>query len=396
MKRAKKSIISILLALSVLPAMAQTEIDNVLKSIEANSTTLQALRAQMEAQKLGNRTGINLSNPEVEFSYLWGSPSPIGNRTDIKATQSFDFPTAYGHRNRIAKLENANIDILYKSERINLLLRAKQLCIELIYYNALAKEYVIRLDNARSIANSIYQKYAHGEANIFEKNKAGLNLTTVENERHRIDMECNTLLSELQALNGGLSISFTTDEFCEEEIPFRFDDWHATIRSKNPELQFLKGQIEIGQQQIKLNTALGLPKLTAGYMSEKIVGERFQGITVGISVPLWENKNKIKQAKAQVRAAEAVLLDTQRQFSRKAGSIFVKTSILRENAERYRNTLAVCNSEALLKKALDAGEMSLLNYLLEIEYYYDVMNKALEAERDFNLALAELQAVELY
>ena len=48
-----------------------------------------------------------------------------------------------------------------------------------------------------------------------------------------------------------------------------------------------------------------------------------------------------------------------------------------------------------VKKALDAGEISLLNYLLEIEFYYNVENKVLEAERDFEFTVAELEAVEL-
>jgi hypothetical protein len=44
---------------------------------------------------------------------------------------------------------------------------------------------------------------------------------------------------------------------------------------------------------------------------------------------------------------------------------------------------------------LDAGEISLLNYLLEVEYYYDAINKALEAERNYQLTVAELSSVEL-
>jgi len=45
---------------------------------------------------------------------------------------------------------------------------------------------------------------------------------------------------------------------------------------------------------------------------------------------------------------------------------------------------------AYLRKALDSGEISLLNYLLEMTYYYDVMNKVLETEKELGLTLAEL------
>lgn len=395
MRIIKKLIISLLLTAIVFPVMAQNEIETVLEQIESNSTTLGALREKMEAQKLGNRTGIYLPNPEVEFNYLWGSPSAIGNRTDINVTQSFDFPTAYRHRSKISKLENANVDLTYKSERINLLLRAKQICIELAYYNALAKEYAVRLANAQRITETFQARYDKGDANVIENNKAQLNRTTVANEMNRIEIEQASLLSELKALNGGKDISFAMSEISNKTLPVNFEDWYVSAESKSPVLQYIRGQIEIGQQQVKLNTAMGLPKFKAGYMSEKVVGQNFQGVTVGVSVPLWENKNRVKQAKAQVRAAETALEDTKTQFYNRLQNLFIRSSGLQENALKYRNALSSFNNEALLKKALDSGEISLLNYLLEIEYYYDAMNKVLEAERDLGLSLAELSAMEL-
>lgn len=392
---ARKLITAILLIPFVLPVTAQNEVDDILKSIEANSTTLEALRKQAEAQKLGNRTGLYPENPEVEFNYLWGNSAAGNNRTDIRATQSFDFPTAYAHRNRISRLENANADLMYKSERINLLLRAKQACIELAYYNALADEYAVRLANARRIAETYQAQFDSGDANILENNKARLNLTTVYSEMDRIEIERASLLSELKALNGGADVSFTASEIVNEPLPADFDEWYATAESKSPVLQYVRGQIEIGERQVKLNAALGLPKFTAGYMSEKAGSERLQGITVGVSVPLWENKNRMKQAKAQVRAAETALEDTKTQFCNQLRNLFAKASGLQKNTLKYRESLTAHNNEALLKKALDGGEISLLNYLLEIEYYYEAMNRALEAERDLSLALAELSAVEL-
>ena len=34
-----------------------------------------------------------------------------------------------------------------------------------------------------------------------------------------------------------------------------------------------------------------LPKFSAGYSLERTLGQKYQGISVGISIPLWENKN---------------------------------------------------------------------------------------------------------
>ena len=398
-----KNLIIITLFLSAtLTSVAQSGYDAVLQQIETNNTTLSALRKQTEAQQLGNRTGIYLANPEVEFNYLWGSPTAIGNRTDVSVKQTFDFPTAYAHRGKIAGLQNENAELSYKAERINILLSAKQACVELSYYNALTKEYSVRLRNAELIAEAYKIKLEKGETNILEHNKAQLNLTTVQAEVAQIETERTALLSELKRLNGGKEINYelgiTNYDARNLEFVIRnstFEDWYVAAESKSPVLQYVRGQIEIEKQEVKLNRAMSLPKFSAGYMSEKVVGEHFQGITAGISIPLWENKNRVRQAKVQMQATEYALEDTKIQFYNRLQMLYHKAVALKQNAQTARQSLSTYGNEPLLKKALDAGEISLLTYLLEIEFYYDTMNKVLETERDFELTVAELTAVEL-
>jgi outer membrane protein TolC len=395
LRMAEKLISSIIFITVVATATAQNGYENILKEIEANSTTLNALREQMEVRKLINQTGIYLENPGVEFNYLWGSPSLIGNRTDVSVTQSFDFPSAYAYRKKIANLENTNVELSYQSERITLLLSVRKICIELIYYNALAKEYAVRLFNSERIAETYKAKLDKGETNIIEYNKAQLNLIAVQNEVARIETEQKSLLSELKRLNGDKEISFDADKYSGNILPADFNAWYVQAESKSPVLQYVSTQIEINEQQIKLNRVMGLPKFSAGYMSEKIVGEWYQGVSIGISIPLWENKNQVKQAKTQLKASEYALNDTKVQFCRNLQNLYLRASSLQQTVLKYKNALSVYNNETLLKKALDAGEISLLEYLLEIEYYYSVFNSMLESERDFEFSFAELSAIEL-
>lgn len=383
------------LFVAVTSQLSAQEYSGVLQEIEANNTTLNVLKERAETEKLANRTGIYLSNPEVEFNYLWGNPSSIGNRTDFSIKQAFDFPTAYNYRGKIAKLEDRNIDLNYKSERINLLLAAKRLCIELVYYNALIKEYEKRLEDATAIAQSYKQKLQIGETNQIDNNKVQMNLMTVKNELERLSIERGNILYELKRLNGNKEITLETSTFVLSPLPTNFEEWYAEAEAKNPVLQYVRGEIEISEKTVKLNRALGLPKFSAGYMSEKVVGEHFQGIAVGISIPLWENKNRIKHAKSAVETAKAVAEDTRMQFYNNLQRLFVNASHLQNAIMDYQTSLSTFNNGELLKKALDAGEISLLDYLMEIQFYYDAYEKAIAAERDFEITRAELSAVEL-
>lgn len=395
-KKCMKKIFFTLLSLCILISVkAQNGIEKILQEVEANNTALQALQKQIEAQKLGNKTGIWLPNPEITFEHLWGTPREIGNQNDFGITQSFDFPTAYGHRNKLAGMENQNLDRLYQSERINILLRAKQIIIKLIYNNALSKDYTRRVEKDQIIADSYQKKFNQGEANVIEKNKVYMTLIACVNKKKKIDIEREALLNELKSLNGGKEIQYNETNIPLSPLPSNFDEWYTTAESKSPVLQYLNKKVDISEQQVKLSRAQALPKLSAGYYSERILGEKLQGAVIGISIPLWENKNTIKQAKAGVLSSESALEDSRIQFYNRLQSLFNQSVGLREAAQKYREALFSYSNEPLLRKALDAGEISLLDYLLEVEFYYDAFNNMLEVERDYALAVAELTAVEL-
>lgn len=381
--------------LSGLLLRAQQDIPSVLASIEANNTTLKASRETVEARKLANRTGIYLSNPEVGFNYLWGHPSTIGNLTEFNVTQTFDIPTLSGMRSSVADEQNELAEWQYKGERMNILLEAKQYCIELIYYNALREELDLRRQHAEVIAAGYEQRLTAGDASRLEYNKARLNLSTVDGEIFRVEVERTALLEELKRLNGGNDISLDIAAFEPVLLPPEFDDWYLLAEGKSPVLAYIRQEVELGKKEVSLSKAMGLPTFSAGYASEQIAGERHQGFSLGISIPLWENKNRVKQARAAVKAAKSREIDSKQQFYSELQLLYNRTAGLRTVADNYRQSLEVANNTQLLKKALDAGEISLLEYMLEMGLYYDTVNQALEAERDYQQAYAELSAVEL-
>ena len=389
----KQTIIILLVVVLSSRLYGQSTIDNILRDIESNNTTLQAFEQQTEAQKLDNRTDIYLPNPEVGFGYLWGSPASTGKRTDFSVTQSFDFPTAYAHKSRIADNRNNIADYEYERLRKDILLQAGVVCINLVYCNELKTELNKRLQHAQNIASAWQERFTLGDADIIERNKARLNLLNARKALEANEIERIALLSELQRLNGGLSITFNDEMYPEYVIPENFEQWYESIRGNNPELQIANREIEVSRQQIKLSRAMNLPKLSTGYMSENILGTTLQGVTVGVSIPLWENKNSIRQAKAQAIARQEFEADIQVQLYNRLKAQHTKATSLQALAEDYRKALQTSDNADLLKKALDSGQLSLINYIMELTVYYDAVENMLQAERDGQLAVMELRSV---
>jgi outer membrane protein TolC len=395
-------IIIILIILTVagcFPLSAQDEsharLKEVLAAIEENNTTLKALRETADAQKLENKTGIYPVGPEAAFNYLWGNPGNIGNRTDVSIKQTFDIPTVTGMKSRMADKQNNLVELQYKAARMNILLEAKQYCIELIYCNALMRELDVRLKHAEILADGYRVRFNSGDASRLEYNKIQLNLSTVQGEMSRIDTERNALHSQLGRLNGGIDVMLDDAQFGDIPLPVDFEQWIAQAAQKNPILEYARQETEVGKRQVSLSKAMGLPSFSAGYMSEKVVGQQYRGVMLGVSIPLWENRNRVKQAKAAARAFESHEADGRQQFYSRLQMLYGRIVGLKTTAEACRRSLATASNAELLKKALDAGEISLLDYILEMSLYYSTVNRALEAERDYQKACAELAATEL-
>ncbi len=387
----KSVIIILLITLSFGSGLySQTAISAIADEIEKNNTTLSALRKSVEARKLGNKTEIYLHNPEIEFSYLWGNPLGIGNRTDLRIMQSFDFPTTYGYKNQISNLLNEQVELEYLKQQKDILLKAKMICYDLIYTNILKNEFTKMSDHAQRIAESYKARFEVGETGILELNKAKLNQLNLEKEVESIEIQRNLLLSELSGLNGGQQIFLYDTVFAMPEIPADFEKWYLVAENSNPILKWLKKEVEISMKRIALNRASSLPGFQAGYMSESIVNQQYNGISAGISVPLWQNRNKVRYAKANSTALESVVIDNKLQFYNNLKALHAKALALQVSLNDYRARLLSLNNIALLNKALDKGEISLIDYILGQSIYYESVIKMLELERDMNKSNAEL------
>jgi outer membrane protein, heavy metal efflux system len=275
MDQMKRIVIYIIVVMGPVAGYGQSTIDTLLAKIERNNTTLSAFRKNMEAEKIGNKTGIWPSNPEVEFNYLWGDPRSIGNRTDIAVSQSFDFPTAYKFRSCISEMKNKQTELEYQKKRLEILHHARILSGKLTYHNALMTEYKKRVFHAQQMAKSYRKKLESGEANLLDVNKSQINLLNVSKKLETIEIERSGLLSELAGLNGGIPIAFTDSVFAIPQVLSGFEQWYVQAEQNNPVLQWLDEEFAITNKQKQLQVAQSLPKISTGYMSEKVVGERF-------------------------------------------------------------------------------------------------------------------------
>ncbi|HIR83044.1 MAG TPA: TolC family protein [Candidatus Cryptobacteroides pullicola] len=388
-----KRILSMLAAAIACTVAGAQTIDDILGQVGENNLTLKALQQQLDAGADANLAEARLEGPEVEFGYLFGEDGR--RRHDFGVSQSFDFGALTGARKRLALGQNELLALEYRASRRDILTQARKLVYRIINCNALIAEYTHRADNARAVEQAYRSGYEKGEFSVIDYRKAAVGLAEAEGTLRLCEVERDGLLAELKNLNGGNGIEITA---CEQEtvlLPGSFGQWLEQASGKSSALEYVRTSTSTSEKQLKLSRSEAFPSLSVGYKSEVVPGEGFRGVSVGVSIPLWSAGKKISSAKKQLEAARLAEQDALVQFRTNAENLYEKAASLAESAAGY--ALLTDSDEGLrdLQKALDSGQMSLLDYMNEISYFYSSRELALQTQLEYLLAVADLMALEM-
>lgn len=383
-----------LLAFS-LNAKAQSTIDSVLSTIATNNKTIQANVQFWEAKNMEFKTGLTPYNPKVDYDYLNGSPVGAGNQTDFAITQSFDFPTAYSKKKQLSneQIEQAEFQLI--STKQDILLEAKLICIELVYRNKFQAGIIKRKQNSEKWLADFQTRLDKGEGNILDVNKAKLQLIEINARFQENTSATNQLNQKLTELNGGNSIAYTDTAYSELPTLPTFEVLETEIEANDPVRKYLEQQKVIGQKQVELSRAMSLPKLETGYHYQAILGQRFNGIHFGITLPLWENNNKVKAEQANLIFADLNLQDHRNEHYYHIRQTYERQQNISLTLNEYETLFDGLNTAELLDKSLTLGQISTIEYFIEMTYYYDALKNYLRTEKEYHQTIAELYKYQL-
>lgn len=382
--------ISLLIMVYGLNVNAQNSMENILIEVEKNNKAILANKQYWQAKKVSYKSGLNPSNPKVEYEFLSGSPPTAGNQTDIFILQEFDFPTAYIKKNQMANKQIGKIEFEEKRFRQEVLLTTKQLCIDLVYMNKRKIELEKRLKLAQKLHEGFKSKFDNGDANSIEVSKANLLLISLRNELRLNTSNINQSYQKLVELNGGKDIDYSKLIYpITSELP-DFNVLEEEIEKQDPVLNSYRQDKEIVQKKIEVNRAMTFPKLEGGYHSQKILGQSFQGVHLGITIPLWEGKNSVKHQKEQLTFTEFLIDDHTTEHYYEIKQLYGKVQSLELTLKEYEEVLESLSDNVLINKSFELGEISSIDYFTELNYFYNTLDDYLKMEREFYAKHARL------
>ncbi|MDO9038871.1 MAG: TolC family protein [Lutibacter sp.] len=386
----KNSLLVILAILSFGLGYSQSNMDAVLAEIAKNNKTIQANTQYWSAQKVQYQTGNSLYNPTIEYDYLKGSPADAGNQTDIVVTQSFDFPTVYGKKNQLANQQILQADLYLQAANQALLLQAKMICIELVYRNKLQIPLAKRKEATEKWLAQFNKKLETGDGTILDVNKAEIQLLEIKKQFLENASFIAKLNEQLTSLNGGTAVTFKDEAYFDVPVIADFEMLEKEIKAQDYLRKTLEQDKVIAQKQIEVSKAMALPKMEVGYHYQGILGQTYNGFHTGISLPLWESKNRVKLEKARMTFAEIALADHTNDHFYEIKQLYGRYESLKSILEDYEKINKSADPIKLLDKALLAGQISVLEYFVEMNYYNTTFNSYLEIEKEYYEVVATL------
>jgi cobalt-zinc-cadmium resistance protein CzcA len=380
-------------------------VEDAVKIALENNLELQSQQLNVQSSTYLKKSIFELPKTNVNFQY--GQYNSLTNDKAFQINQSIPFPTYYSAKSNLYKAELQGSQ-LQQQATANEIKAQVQYWFYQLQYLQFTKKQLQSLDSLyNDFVNAADLRYQTGETNLLEK-------TTAETKRGQLllmlqqnqtDYE-NAYASLKALLNINEDFTIGVDEIFQPIM--LSNSFDTSLVANNPALKVLYQQAVIAEQNKKVETASTLPDFNIGYFNQSLIGtqtvngtdvffdgsKRFQGINVGISIPLtfFSNSARIKSLdfKQQALQKEAdngkLILQTQLQ------NAFQQYN---QNLSQYNyfNSTALLNAETITSTAtlgFSSGEIGYIEYLQALQTATDVQLSYLQSVNQLNQSIINI------
>ena len=235
-------------------------------------------------------------------------------------------------------------------------------------------------------------RYKTGETNALENYNAESKVNEIKAQIKSAEEDYRIELNRLKVFTADSTLSAIADTLLTEKI-FQVNPDGNSI-SANPTLSFIRQQIDIAEKEKGVEQSRLKPDFNVGYFNQSLigyqtvngqdkyygVGHRFQGVELGISIPIFARAQKEKVRAAEVNRAkkEAELTNYQYNVKGELTKLFGELQKQRVQINYYRTT-ALPQADRIIsqaQKAFTAGEIG----------YYELtqsLNNAVVVKQEF-------------
>ncbi|MBT4338177.1 MAG: TolC family protein [Bacteroidetes bacterium] len=387
-------IILMLLFLFAQKLAAQNSMADILKHIETNNLSIQSAKLESEANSIQAKTGLLPENPTITYGYFPGNSPIMGVKELYTINQSLEFPTKYFSKFKLAGTNQEQSKTSFLLDRMNVLLHAKKLLCDYIYVSQSLLMISDRKENAETLLTLYEKQLQAGQVSIIAFNKIQSLYLLLYAKYEKTKQLQNDLQSELNSINGGKELDLDGLKYNSGEIS-SLDDLKKQYQSKHPELMLISLKLKSAAYDESIQKQEWLPDILLSYQSEFEPSGNYQGLQAGISIPLWHQSKKVQAAKANKLYIGSHLKENETRLIDELDRKYTKAESLKELIDTLEKSLSTTSNRMYLDKALESGEFSIIDYINELSFNYELIDLYLETQRIYYKLLAEIYSINL-
>lgn len=387
----KQIVFAICGCLFFVSGFSQTKnLEELLNEIEQNNTALKGYQSFVESQQLENKSANNLPDPQLSGYYLPYGDNTTDAYTEYQISQSFEFPTVYAARGKWNDLKSQQLQTAFAKRRQEVLLNAKEKLLELSFLQKQKAIETERRIQSKQVFDQIQELFNKEQVGILDLNKAKIAWIQEQFAVEQIESDIQILMSKLKTLNGDNPLDALSSQMVLPIETASIENLWQEKLTNDPLLQELNAHEKASLQKVKLEKNKVLPDMAFGYNYQGINENNYSGFYGGLTIPLWNSKNKVKAAQAnyeyQQSNTQVITTSLYAQFQ----ETFNRYQLMLSKYNEYQSTMRNLESEKLLFKAYMLGEYSFMDYYVELQFYRNASDKMLQMEKELQLLQAQL------
>ena len=399
----------VILALFTANANAQEvpkslDLKQAIESGIKNNSLIQS--SELESKMQSQLKGTAFDLPKTEVTGTFGQINSNAQDKNFSISQTFS-PFQYGARRKLL-IENSNLSQLKAGvTRQEITFNIRQSWNAILYYSELNKMLSRQNSLMQKFVRSASLRFDTGETNSLEKTTAVAKQQELE---QRIKQNEAMIWVEKSKIKTFLN---RKEDFAVSDTVFAALPSLAVLDSalvkQNPNLKLAAAQVNVAEASRKVDKAALLPDLTAGYFiqsfkgSQEVNGEtvsydgslRFQGFSVGISLPIFAGSSiaKIQASKTNIEMQQKNADYMQSQLINQHEQQLQQLHTFQSLVDYYKAT-ALPNADLITKNAGKAymnGDISYVEYVQGLETALGIRTNYINAVNNFNQTVINLQ-----
>jgi cobalt-zinc-cadmium resistance protein CzcA len=353
--------------------------------------------------------GASLDLPKTAIDGQYGQINSYGKDNSFTVSQSFAFPTVYINQGKLVNAGVRSSEWQLKASQLGIATEVKQVYWQLAYFNAKQKLFAYQDSLFSGFLRAAEHRARLGETNRLEMITARSQSMEVKNQLQQVVADLTIAKQKLQTLlNSSLEVTPKDSLLTRAEF-YPVPD--SLALTGNPNIGYVKQQVEISQFERNLERSRMLPDFSIGYFSQTMqgiqevngvprtfgAGDRFNGIQAGIALTLWffpyTSKTKAARLKTEVAQTNAEY------YSKSLGGSY--RSLLGEyakfnNSVNYYEKQAIPEANIIIEQATlsyKAGAMDYLQYILNLSRALTIKQNYLDALNNYNQTIVSIDFI---